>query len=360
MNDSDKIKYFPKNNLKAYDGMSVTAEVWDMAHSEHRDSLRGHLVSMHKPGIITGLKIHANDPADHYVFISPGAAVDDSGRLIIVDQTIAYDFGDEGAGDYLLLLGYAEHEKESTETKLKLIQHEYIIAARQSFPKQPVVELARVTLSSKGASIRDAKDPYRPRKDELDLRYRVEQNDGCSRMLRIAAVCIPSDNETIYQGWKAMAGFAKMMLHTKLVVEMLPALDERIMSSDMLYIAAAGTFSPTEVQTALVKNYYQNGKGILMEGLDESGSRALRSIADQYKVTQTDPDQAEFYQEPFLFRMPPEQIEERHLFSGERLILCTDPLVRLWGGEQDGELMSRSEIRTNLEWGANLVSYCAG
>ena len=65
---------------------------------------------------------------------------------------------------------YAEHEKEITETKIKFMQHEYIIAARQSLPKQPVVELARVTISAKGASIRDAKDPYQPKADELDLR----------------------------------------------------------------------------------------------------------------------------------------------------------------------------------------------
>ena len=110
MNDSVKIKYFPKNNMKAYDGMSVTADVWEKSHNEHREMMRAHLLSMHKPGIICGLEIRANDPADHYVFITPGAAVDEMGRVIIVDQTIAYDFGDEGAGHYLLLVGYAEHE----------------------------------------------------------------------------------------------------------------------------------------------------------------------------------------------------------------------------------------------------------
>ena len=42
MNDSAKIKYFPKYSVKAYDGMSVTADVWETAHNEHRDALRAH------------------------------------------------------------------------------------------------------------------------------------------------------------------------------------------------------------------------------------------------------------------------------------------------------------------------------
>ncbi len=46
MNNMVKIKYFPKYSLKAYDGMSVTADVWETAHTEHRDALRAHLLSM--------------------------------------------------------------------------------------------------------------------------------------------------------------------------------------------------------------------------------------------------------------------------------------------------------------------------
>ena len=224
MNDSVKIKYFPKNNMKAYDGMSVTADVWEKSHNEHREMMRAHLLSMHKPGIICGLEIRANDPADHYVFITPGAAVDEMGRVIIVDQTIAYDFGDEGAGHYLLLVGYAEHEKEDSETKLKMMQHEYIIAARQSLPKQPVVELARLTISKKGAVIRDAADPFQPRKDELDLRYRSDGAQG--GMIRVAAVSIPSDNDLIYDGWRVLACEMEQMLHLKVVVDVFSVIDE--------------------------------------------------------------------------------------------------------------------------------------
>ena len=357
MNDLTKIKYFPKNNLKAYDGMSVTADVWEKAHSEHRDMMKAHLLSMHKPGIICGLDIRANDPADHYVFISPGAAVDEMGRVIVVDQTIAYDFGDEGAGHYYLLVGYAEHEKENSETKIKTMQHEYIIAARQSFPKQPVVELARLTISKKGAVIRDAKDPFQPQNDELDLRYRSEQ-DGNAGSIRVAALSIPSDNDVIYDGWRVLSAEMEQMLHLKVVVDIFSAIDEKINDYDMIYIGAAGSFSLTDIQLAVLKNFSDNGKGILLEGLDANGSKSLKDLAESFKAAQVDPDKCRFYQAPFFFRLPPDHINEKRLMAGKKIVFCADSLTETWCGELKGELLSRYEIRTNLEWGANLVMYC--
>ncbi len=357
MNDSVKIKYFPRNNMKAYDGMSVTADVWEKAHTEHRDMMRAHLISMHRPGIICGLEIRANDPADHYVFISPGAAIDEMGRVIIVDQTIAYDFGDEGAGNYLLLVGFAEHEKEDSETKLKMVQHEYIIAARQSLPKQPVVELARLTISKKGAVIRDAADPFQPRKDELDLRYRTDRK-GNAGTVRIAALSIPSDNDVVYDGWRVLACEMEQMLHLNVIVDVFSAIDEKINDYDMVYIGAAGTFSLTDVQLAILKNLSENGKGILLEGLDANGSKALKDLAESFKAVPVDPDDCSFYQAPFFFRLPPDHINEKRLMAGNKIIFCADSLTETWSGELKGELLSRSDIRTNLEWGANLVMYC--
>ncbi len=359
MNDSAKIKYFPKYSVKAYDGMSVTADVWETAHNEHRDAMRAHYLAMHQPGIICGLEIRANDPADHYVFITPGAAIDSMGRVIVVDQTIAYDFGDEGAGTYMLLIGYAEHEKENSESKLKVMQHEYIIAARQSLPKQPVVELARVTISKKGAVIRDASDPFRPKKDELDLRYREEKTDACKR-IRVAVISYPSDNDMVIEGWRVLTCEMERMLHVYTVVDLFSEISDVINEYDMIYIGAAGTFKPTDTQLALLKNYYQNGKGILLEGLDAEGSKVLKGIADSLKAKPADPDTCEFFHEPFYFRFPPEQINEKHLACEKKLVFCSDPLTGPWGGELKGELLPRSEIRVNLEWGANLVTYCAG
>ena len=358
MNDQTKIKFFPKSSMKAYDGMSVTADVWETAHNEHRDMMRAHLLSMHKPGIICGLEIKANDPADHYVFISPGAAIDDLGRVIVVDQPIAYDFGDEGAGTYLLLLGYSEHEKENSESRMKLMQHEYIIAARQSFPKQPVVELARLTISKKGNPIRDAEDPFQPEEDELDLRYRYDKNYIGDRV-RVAVVTYPEDNDNVIKGWRVLMSELEQMLQLKLIVDVYPEIDERISEYDILYIGAAGTFKMSDMQLGLLKNFYNNGKGILLEGLDDAGSAKLKDIAVGFKAMPINTEFCRFFHSPFFFRLPPEQISEKNLLGGKKIIFCSDTMASAWGGELNGKPLPRSELRTNLEWGANLVIYCA-
>lgn len=358
MNDSAKIKYFPKSNLKAFDGMSVTAEVWDLAHNEHRDAMRAHLLSMHGPGIICGLTIRANDPADHYVFISPGAAIDELGRVIVIDQTIAYDFGDEGAGTYMLLVGYAEHEKEDSETKIKIMQHEYVIAARQSLPKQPVVELARLTISRKGAVIRDAADPFQPRKDELDLRFRGDRK--AEKIIRAAAVSFPSDNELITNGWRVLSNELARTLHWDVIVDMLPEIDDKINDYDVVYIGAGTNFSLTDTQFALLKNHVNNGKGILLDGLATEGSNALKGLAEKLKAAPIDPENCAFYQEPYFFKLAPDHINEKRLMCGEKVVFCPDALAETWSGELNGEYLSRADIRTNIEWGANLLAYCVG
>ena len=73
-----------------------------------------------------------------------------------------------------------------------------------------------------------------------------------------------------------------------------------------------------------------------------------------------DPEKAGFFHGPYFFRIPPEQISAKRLFCGNKIVLCNDPLTAPWRGEINDELLSRDEIRTNLEWGANLVIYCAG
>ena len=97
-----------------------------------------------------------------------------------------------------------------------------------------------------------------------------------------------------------------------------------------------------------------------MEGLDSQGGKVLKEIADSFKAVLADPEKAEFFKSPFFFRIPPEQIGVKHLFYGDKLVLCNDPLTMPWSGELNDELLLRDEIRTNLEWGANLVTYCAG
>ena len=90
MNDNNALTIFPRKRIKAYDGMTVTADIWAQAHDEHRNARRAHDVIFHQPGIVSGLTVQANDPPDQYVFISPGVGVDPSGNIIVLTESVAY------------------------------------------------------------------------------------------------------------------------------------------------------------------------------------------------------------------------------------------------------------------------------
>jgi hypothetical protein len=172
MTDPEILKVFPTTQVKPYDGMSVTATVWAQAHGEHRQAQRAHDRVFHGSGIITGLEVVANDPPDQFVFISPGAAVDPVGQVIVLPEPVAYDFGKTSEGTLFLVLGHGEREAAGAEKEVVTIQDEFVIAARPSMPKRPVVELARLVITKSGNPVRNAANPEHPRGEELDLRFR--------------------------------------------------------------------------------------------------------------------------------------------------------------------------------------------
>jgi len=144
MKETGAINLFPRMQVKPFDGMSVTAEVWAQAHDEHRQALNAHNLVSHGSGILTGLEVTANDPADQYVFISPGAAVDPAGNIIVVPEAVTYDFGESSEGMLYLVLGKGEREVGGVGSDTRYLQSEFVIAARPTMPKRPAVELARL------------------------------------------------------------------------------------------------------------------------------------------------------------------------------------------------------------------------
>ena len=137
---------FPNTHIKPYDGMAITAEVWEEAHEEHRQANRAHDLIFHGSGIVSGLKVEANDPPDQIVFISPGMAIDSVGNLITITERIAYDFGKASEGQLFLVLGHGAREIGGVEKEIRYAKDEFVLSARSSIPKRPYVEIARINL----------------------------------------------------------------------------------------------------------------------------------------------------------------------------------------------------------------------
>ena len=62
--------------------------------------------------------------------------------------------------------------------------------------------------------------------------------------------------------------------------------------------------------------------------------------------------------EPNLFAAPPPGfVAEGEVLAGEGVVLSARNYGRLWRGERRDRLPSRAEIRSAMEWGANLIDY---
>lgn len=357
MSEKKPIDLYPKTNINAYDGMPVTADVWSAAHTEHRSMMSAHNALQHKPGIVCGLEVKANEPADHFVFITPGVAVDELGRVIVVDQTIAYDFGEESTGTYLLLLGYSEHEVENPDTGLKMMQHDYIIAARPSLPKQPTVELARITIRQKGAKLRDAADPESPHSEELDLRYRLD-DPRIERKIHVGMKNLGGNAERVNEGWDVMQQVFPRMTGDALIIDRDVDIDERIMGFDLFYISAFGKQDLSSEQLSVIKNYLAAGKGLILEGLDGEGWESMKRITVAYNCRIVDEVLSPLMKKPYFFRKLPKRVSLDNLLVDVNLILCGDSTASSWAGICGDEVLDREEIRSCLEWGVNLLTYC--
>lgn len=357
MKENKAINLFPKFSIKAYDGMSVTADIWQAAHSEHRMEMCAHNLGLHQEGIKFGLEVKANDPADHYVFISPGVAVDGLGREIVVDQTIAYDFGDEGEGTYLLLLGYGEREVEDTGLSVQTMKREYIVAARPDLPKQPVIELARVNIHNKNDMIMNAHNPFDPAAGELDLRYRLDKPWTCGR-INLGVVALGKGSSEINEGWQVLQQSLPYMIPMDLTVDTNVKLDAGIDVYDAVHLYLDGDIVLTEKEMNVLRDYYKNGNRILLEGVSEAAFDHLLKGLDSLGIQKADPVSNPIYHLPFFFRKPPEEISADHLYSGNHIILFGDQTSKRWSGNLAGRDFPRDEIRTNMEWAVNLLMFC--
>jgi hypothetical protein len=81
------ISKFQLKRVNPFQGLIIDADTWQDAHNYHRDQQRLHVLAFHQTGIISGLEVTANSPADTSVIINPGMAIDPDGNVIIVPQT---------------------------------------------------------------------------------------------------------------------------------------------------------------------------------------------------------------------------------------------------------------------------------
>ncbi|GAB4445712.1 MAG: DUF4159 domain-containing protein [Anaerolineae bacterium] len=368
MNREELLKKYPTQRIKPADGMAVTADVWEEAHTFHRRRLEFHSLFSHGPGIVTGLEVIASDPADTSVYILPGIAIDPAGQTIVLPQPVTYDVGRDMQGLLYVLLNYGESRArarrggDAQAGDPLYVESEFSITATTTLPNSPWVELARVNRSSRDASFTNALNPAAAGLNEIDLRFRREV--GAPKEISIGVVYMGSAAEQRRHGLGAsnLAQALNRLGNYHVSVEDNVPLGPNIATKTMIYLVGEGNFEIDRGSMNGLRNYVHRGMGtIFIESADPPAETAFMNFL---KATGMQPDPlkpgSRLLTHPYLFAAPPagfEKAENSRIMVGEGVIFDTTNYGLLWLGERRERLPSREEIRAATEWGANLVTY---
>jgi hypothetical protein len=356
MTDTNASNSFPKVQIKPYDGMSITANVWSQAHEEHRQTGRAHNLALHGSGIVTGLEVVANDPSDKYVFISPGVAIDTGGNVIELTEPVAYDFGASAEGKLYLLLGHGEREIGGIQKDIKYIQNEFVIAARSSVPKRPSVELARVTISDPGKPIRNADNHLHPGSEELDLRFRNSIDPGIKRPLSVAIGMLGKENPEVTRGWDYLSRELEHSTGYRLIIDHSIPISSELLDFELVYLGWVGSFRVIKRTVSILNQYLDYGKCLIIEALDEAAQKSCNELLEKLnRKLQPVEENNKILTAPFLFYAPPDGFNGNHILLDDQVIFSTAGYSQAWAGKTGGDSLSRAEIRATHEWGVNMI-----
>jgi len=365
MSNDNLLNNFPKKRIKPYDGMSVTADVWNQAHEYHQRVNQAHNLFFHGAGILIGLEVVASDPPDRMVFILPGVAVDSNGKVTVLSEPVAYDLGDEVEGPLYLTIIHKESsqgvKKNSDGSTLSYIQDEFLITARQSLPENPMVELARFTRENRKSPINDATDSKTPGINEIDLRYRRKIQMQSEQLLTAAVIYLGDLKNPVHgKGLMRVSEEFRRNNQINLVIDDHTQLDRGILGYSFLYLVGKGKFQLTKTQIKGLQGYINLGGFLFMESCDSIAEESFKNMMNEIELPVSAPieNPHSLLNSPNFFVTPPGGYEvEGKLILSAGGVLSTYNYGQLWAGEGKERIPTREEIRSASEIAENIIHY---
>ena len=359
MEANSSLDIFPRKHIKPYDGMSVTANVWEQAHGEHRQTDQAHNLFFHGAGIVTGLEVVASDPPDRYVFISPGVAVDQAGNVIVLTEPVAYDFGNNVEGTLYLMLGHGTREAGGVNKDEKFLHDEFVIAARLAVPKRPAVELARITLDGPNKPIQNARQLAHPKNGELDLRFRSAIMTTSRRLVRIGLIGLGNEAPQVVSGWEFLARACQQLSSYMLIVDDGLTLETDLATYDLVFISGSGSFKLNAGQQKSLREYLETGRGLFCDALDKAADTSFNAVFEKLgRALAPLAAGDELLSTPFLFNVPPSGASQAQVLRDKQIIYSNAGYSLAWAGKMPTEHNTRADIRSAHEWGINIIHHC--
>jgi len=377
MKDSNRLHEFPTKRIKPFDGMAVTAQVWQEAHAYHDEQRHFHNLLNHGAGIVCGLEVIASDPPDSTVFVKPGVAIDLLGRQIVLADPVSFDIGHSAEGLLYLLLSYAEgdaQEENNSEAAPAHVDAGFGIEVQTDLPDRPCVELARFRRDGRDKSIQDARDADAPAANEIDPRFRMASGNP-ERAIVSAGLCVVGGSAGDTRHAAGLRHVVRAFNRSGLPEARLQVrLDQDVQLTaaveDYLFVAivAAGEFELTRDEMESLYGYLQSGgtvfietcRGDASEGELPAKESIMRLVGDLGLTLEGLADDSAMLTDPYVFGAPPagfEDGQDGEILTGDGLIVSTYDYGCVWEGKRRGAPAGREDIRAALEWGSNIIVY---
>ena len=366
-NPEQILQAVPAKRIKPSDGMSVTAEVWEEAHDYHRHQLRAVSRLGLGHGILTGMNVIASDPADRSVYVTPGAALDGDGYLIVVAKPVLFNLAN-AVGDVRLYLSFGESapriDKGTPEDNAMRVRQEYAIEAGDKPPSASHVELARIFRSAKTAPATNAVVAAHPLENEIDLRFRSEIGPMERKFLAAGVIQLGRPGPKPLAGFNALARSA-VQSDFHVVVDETVSPGANLDKYGLIYLTASG---PITLKADEMKGLYsalQRGATLIAEAAagDAPAEAGLRDLFQTLGVQLADvkPGHA-LLRAPNVFGAPPAGAAgDGALMASENGVLFSlRDYGTLWQGERAGGPAAREDIRAAHEFGQNLLAWARG
>jgi hypothetical protein len=245
------------------------------------------------------------------------------------------------------------------------INAEFGLEAVSQLPDGPVVELARMWRSKRGAVVRDAAQPAAPAADEIDLRFRHVIGGRPAEAFHLAVVHVGGT------GGRHGAGAAFLARALRSTGQPAWADDNVPLAGDLsryalVYLVGHNGFQLTTDEMTSLYNYVQAGGTLFAESCRReaaAASAADTALNELFSSIGVKLDNVStghsLLVEPNLFAAPPAGFETDGLpivRAGEGVVWSGADYGCLWQGERRSGAAGRDAIRTAHEWGGNILA----
>ncbi|NEZ57630.1 hypothetical protein [Adonisia turfae] len=408
----------PLQRLHVNDGLLITANLWQVAHSYHQTRQTIHYQSLHQGGIVDGLGVcvaeipeQASSRYRHprWLTIQPGLAIDGQGNPIVVSCPESCYLSAQPTEETTIYI-VLKHSEQASQMEAEIVQDAFQIIEKDVPAEANEVELCRVRLGPGLQTLTNPDNVFSPDVNQLDLRHRQPVQARSSLTCGVDLWSSSSNNVAQFQALFAALPSLAPRLQGHMV--------DTPLTGDLSYIDYDEFCRTPRPHQHRLADYLQQGGVLLIEAtvdhdvldlyqaelelqqaiaatpahsaqsLRESAQAELSTlqtcIADEVAnlaapihtfleieglsatvSTATAADrvrQGEFslvQTQPFHFsHLPTVQRRPIGLYHWGGVVLLMGPLLQAWGANNDLYL-DREEIRAAQEFGVNLLTFAA-